>query len=221
MKYYPINLDIKNKNCLCVGGGSVGARKVSTLIKCGAKVTAISLEFSSAFDNLGKQGVTLLKKKYSENDLKDIFLVIGATNNRELNLEIGKHANKRGILCNIADSLEESDFILPSIVNRDDLLITISTNGKSPALAKKIKENLENKFGSEYADFLVMMGRIREKLLSQSHAPDEHKIIFHKLINTGLLNTIKDKDYEKTNNILHELLGKDYTYENLLSGDEK
>ncbi|MCK5542333.1 MAG: bifunctional precorrin-2 dehydrogenase/sirohydrochlorin ferrochelatase [Desulfobacterales bacterium] len=219
MKYYPINLNVKNKNCLCVGGGSVGARKASTLIRCGAATTVISQEFSSGFDNLEKQGVTLLKKKYNEDDLKNIFLVIGATNNWELNLEISSHAKKQGILCNIADNLEASDFILPSIVNRDDLLITISTTGKSPALAKKIKEDLGHAFGSEYADFLYIIGKIRKKLLSQKHAPHEHKIIFQKLINSELLEAIKDKDYEKTNNLLHELLGKGYTYKNLISGD--
>ena len=219
MKYYPINLNIKNKNCLVVGGGAVGARKTSTLLKSGAVTTVVSPEFSSGFNNLGKQGVTLLKKKYNKKDLENMFLVIGATDNSELNLEISKHAKDMGILCNIADLPDESDFILPSIVDREDLLITISTGGKSPALAKKIKEYLEHEFGSEYADFLIIMGKIRQKLLSKKHAPHEHKIIFQKLLNSELLDTIKDKDHVKTNNLLHELLGKDYTYENLLSGD--
>jgi precorrin-2 dehydrogenase/sirohydrochlorin ferrochelatase len=219
MKYYPINLVVKNKDCLVVGGGSVGARKASTLIRCGAAITVISQEFSFFFDNIEKEGVTLLKKNYNEDDLKNMFLVIGATNNKELNLKISRDAEKKGILCNIADNKEESDFILPSIVNRDDLLITVSTCGKSPALAKKIKEHLEQEFGNEYADFLLIMGKIRKKLLLKSHAPDEHKIIFQKLINSELIDTIKNKDYKKTNVILHELLGKDYTYENLISRD--
>ena len=219
MKYYPINFDIKDKNCLVVGGGSVGARKTSTLIRCGAVTTVVSPEFTPAFENLGKQGIILLKKEYSEDDLENMFLVILATDNWELNLEISKHAKKKGILCNIADNMEESDFILPSIISRGDLLITVSTGGKSPALAKKIKENLENEFGSEYAEFLYIMGKIRKKLLLKKHAPDEHKIIFQALIKKGLLDTIKNKDHVKTNNLLHELLGKDYSYENLLSGD--
>jgi precorrin-2 dehydrogenase/sirohydrochlorin ferrochelatase len=219
MKYYPINLVVKNKNCLVVGGGSVGARKTSTLIRCGAATTVISQKFSFFFDNIEKEGVTLLKKNYNEDDLKNMFLVIGATNNKELNLKISRDAEKKGILCNIADNKEESDFILPSIVNRDDLLITVSTCGKSPALAKKIKEHLEQEFGNEYADFLLIMGKIRKKLLLKSHAPDEHKIIFQKLINSELIDTMKNKDYKKTNVILHELLGKDYTYENLISRD--
>ncbi|MCK5312056.1 MAG: bifunctional precorrin-2 dehydrogenase/sirohydrochlorin ferrochelatase [Desulfobacteraceae bacterium] len=220
MKYYPINLNIKNKNCLVVGGGSVGARKASLLVKCGAVTTVISPEFSSAFEGLDSQGVMFLKKEYKDNDLKNMFLVIGATNNSELNFKISMQAKKKGILCNIADLPEESDFILPSIVDRNDLLITISTSGKSPALAKKIKEDMEHEFGSEYADFLYIMGKIRKRLLSKSHAPDEHKIIFQKLINSELIDTIKDKDYAKTNDLLHKLLGKGYTYENLLSGDK-
>jgi precorrin-2 dehydrogenase/sirohydrochlorin ferrochelatase len=221
MKYYPINLDIRNKNCLCVGGGAVGARKVSTLIRCGARTTAVSLEFTPAFKDLEKEGVTLLKKNFNKDDLENMYLVIGATNNSKLNLEISRHAKNRGIPCNIADNLEASDFTLPSIVDRNDLLITISTNGKSPALAKKIKEHLEHEFGHEYADFLYIMGKIRKKLLSQNHAPDEHKNIFKKLISNELLNTIKDKDYVKANNLLHGILGRGYTYENLISGDKK
>ena len=219
MKYYPINLNIKNKNCLVVGGGAVGARKTSTLLKSGAATTVVSPEFSLTFIDLEKQGATLLKKKYNKEDLDNVFLVIGATDNRELNLEISKHAKDMSVLCNIADLPGKSDFILPSIVDREDLLITISTSGKSPALAKKIKENLEHEFGNEYADFLIIMGKIRQKLLSKKHAPHEHKIIFQRLINSGLLDTIKNKDYAKINNLLHKLLGKDYTYENLLSGD--
>jgi len=219
MKYYPINLDIRNKNCLVVGGGSVGARKTSTLIRCGAATTAVSPEFVPAFKNLEKQGVILLKKEFKEDDLKNMFLVIGATNNRELNLKISRQAKTKRIFCNIADNLEESDFILPSIISRGDLLITVSTGGKSPALAKKIKENLEHEYGHEYADFLYIMGKIRKRLLLEKHAPNEHRTIFQALITRGLLDTIKDKDHIKTNNLLHELLGEDYSYENLLSGD--
>jgi precorrin-2 dehydrogenase len=221
MKYYPLNLNIKNRNCLVVGGGPVGARKASTLLKCGAVTTVISPEFSSAFDGIDKKGVTLLQKKYHKDDINNMFLVIGTTNDAGLNLNISKDARERGILCNIADNLEESDFILPSIVDRDDLLITISTSGKSPALAKRIKETLKNEFGDEYAEFLLIMGSIRKNLLSQNHAPDEHKIIFQKLINSELLTTIKNKDYSKTNDLLQKLLGREYTYENLLSGDLK
>jgi len=221
MKYYPINLDIKNKNCLVVGGGAVGARKTSTLIKCGAATTVISLKFIPEFENIQRRGATLLKKKYSDNDLEKMFLVIGATDNPELNQKISRQAKEKRILCNIADLPDESDFILPSIVDREDLLITISTSGKSPALAKKIRMKLEQEFGDEYTAFIILMGRIRNKLLSQNHAPDEHKKIFKDLVNSELIHTIKDKDNTKTNDLLHKILGKGYTYENLLAGDVK
>lgn len=221
MKYYPINLDIKNKNCLVVGGGSVGARKTSTLIKCGAATTVISPEFIPEFENIQRRGATLLKKKYSDNDLEKMFLVIGATDNPELNQKISRQAKEKGILCNIADLPDKSDFILPSIIDRDDLLITISTSGKSPALAKKIRMELDQEFGDEYTAFIILMGRIRNKLLSQNHDPDEHKKIFKNLVNSELIHTIKDKDNTKTNDLLHKILGNDYTYENLLAGDVK
>ncbi len=219
MKYYPINLNIKNRNCLIVGAGSVGARKANVLLRCKAFVTAVSLEFAPEFKSLEKQGITIIKKKYSQDLLENMFLVVGATDNKELNHEISRHAKQLKVLCNIADNPEKSDFTLPSIVDRDDLLITVSTNGKSPALAKKIKAALEVEFGKEYADFLHIMGKIRKKLLLEKHAPLEHRVIFNKLINSELLETIKNKNFKKTDHILSQIVGRNYTCENLLSGD--
>ena len=221
MKYYPINLNVNNKNCLVVGGGSVGARKVLTLLKCKAITTVVSPKFSDAFDDLEKQGVILKKREYTENDLINVFLVIGATDNSELNLKISREAKQKGILCNIADNPKNSDFILPSMVEREDLLITISTAGKSPALTKTIRKVLEKEFGDEYGDFLIIMGRIREILIFENHAPDEHKIIFRELIQGELLNMIKEKDYEKADILLRGLLKKDINCQNLLSGDKQ
>ena len=88
----------------------------------------------------------------------------------------------RKILCNIADRPKICDFIFPSIVNRGDLIIAISTSGKSPAFAKKMRKDLEKEFGNEYAEFLRLMGAIRNKLLSRNHEPEAHKHLFENLI---------------------------------------
>jgi precorrin-2 dehydrogenase/sirohydrochlorin ferrochelatase len=219
MQFYPVNINIKNRKCLVVGGGAVGARKALTLIKAEACITIVSPKFTSDFTSIEKLGAKLLQKKYDANDIKGIFLVIAATDDSDLNLEISRQAKKENILCNIADLPDESDFILPSIIDRNDLMITISTSGKSPALAKKIKQNLENEFGSEYSDFLIIMGKIRKKLLGENHSPDKHRIIFHKLVNSQLLDAIKNKDYIQVDDILKKILGRDFTYDNLFAGD--
>ena len=113
---------------------------------------------------------------------------------QELNLQIHAEAERRGILCNIADRPKACNFILPSIVNRGDLTIAISTSGKSPAFAKKLRKDLEKEFGTEYADFLKLMGEIRKKLLNENHEPEAHKHLFEQLIEGKLIEMIKDRN---------------------------
>ncbi|OQY01084.1 MAG: siroheme synthase [Desulfobacteraceae bacterium 4572_130] len=220
MEYYPVCLDVKNRNCLVVGGGSVGARKVLTLLKCGAKVTIVSLSFSEKIKNLKHENIKYKKKQYHKNDLKGIFLVIGATNDIELNKKVWHDTQKKNMLCNIVDFPKTCNFILPAIVKRGDLIIAVSTSGKSPAFAKKLRQDLEKEFGQEYADFLFLMGKIRNRLLAKEHAPEEHKTIFQEFIKAGLLEMIAKKNYIKINKLLFQILGKGYSYENLISGKE-
>ncbi len=217
MKFYPIFLDINGRNCLVIGGGPVGARKAATLEKCGAKVSVISEEFSSAFEKMELTSVTLHKKRYEKQDLKGMFLVLAATNSPALNRRIKKDASQFNILCNVADAMDHSDFILPSIVNRGDLVFAVSTSGTSPAMAKKIRKDLEQQFGKEYSKMLQLMGAIRKELLSLGHAPDDHKHIFHSLIEKGLLKLIEADDTNKIDSILKQVLGKEYAYENFVS----
>jgi len=216
MKYYPVNLDIKNKNCLVVGGGRVGNRKVGTLLCCGARVTVVSLEFIETLRDLAEQdNITLIQRDYQTLDLDGMFLVIGATNNEKLNRQISADAHARQMLCNIADFPEACNFILPAIVERGDLLIGISTSGQSPALAKKLKHDLSAQFGPEYDDFLQLMGALRKKLLSREHAPEAHKPLFEALINRGLLSMIKNKRPDDIRLLLQEILGDGFDPETL------
>ncbi len=217
MKYYPVFLDIKGKDCLVVGGGIVGARKAATLEKCGAKVTVISDRFSSGFDDLKRTGICFKKKEYEKEDVKGIFLVFAATNNADLNQQIKIDASRLNILCNIADAPDNSDFLLPSIVDRGDLIMAVSTSGSSPAMAKRIRQDLENQFGPEYAQLLGLMGNIRKKLLSSGHAPDEHKEIFNTLIDKGILELISADDEKNINAVLCDVLGSKYLYQDLVS----
>jgi precorrin-2 dehydrogenase/sirohydrochlorin ferrochelatase len=217
MKYYPIFMDIKNKNCLVVGGGNVGRRKAATLEKCQANVTVVSRIFSHENDSIETTSIVFKKKEYEKEDIKGMFFVFAATADAELNQAIKNDTAKMDILCNIADSPEKSDFILPSIVDRGDLSIAISTSGSSPAMAKKIREDLEHCFGFEYAHFLTLMANIRKKLLLSERDPDGHKQIFQTLIEKGVLKLIKDKNVKKINSILYDVLGERYLYQDLIS----
>ncbi|MBF0229976.1 MAG: bifunctional precorrin-2 dehydrogenase/sirohydrochlorin ferrochelatase [Desulfamplus sp.] len=249
LQYYPIALDVKDKNCLVVGGGSVGARKALTLARCGAIVSVVSPTFSDEFKNIiDNQNITSSKKNihssnivnkqhklikciqkpYDSNDLNSIFVVIGATDNMSVNRQIANDARERQILCNIADFPEGSSFVLPSIVNRGDLVITVSTSGNSPAFAKKLRKELELQFGEEYAIFLTLMGKIREWLLSKKNSQkknlqndlrDKHSQIlpisqkmnaeiFRELVNSELLENIASADYSEIDRIIKMILGK-------------
>ena len=217
MKYYPIHLDIKNRRCLVVGGGAVGTRKVNTLLECGAHVSVVGPDPTPQLTRLASEGsINLQKRAYRSDDLSGMFLVIGATDDEALNRRISEDAEHSHILCNIADRPEVCNFILPSIVSRGDLVITISTSGKSPALAKHLRQKLEKQFGREYADFLILMGAIRQKLLSQAHEPEEHKALFNQLIDSDLLQLMRAGRTDEINSLLHKILGEGYKIETLL-----
>jgi precorrin-2 dehydrogenase/sirohydrochlorin ferrochelatase len=220
MRYYPVNLDILNRKCLVVGGGSVSTRKVMTLLECGAVVTVVSPDVAEELLELAEKKMIELKRRpYESSDIDGMFLVIGATDNEELNRQINKDAEHQNKLCNIADRPEVCNFILPSIVNRGNLVIAISTSGKSPAFAKKMRQDLEKEFGEEYDEFLQLMGAIRKKALSEKHEPEAHKHLFEQLINRGLIDMIRNHDEERINSLLLEIFGQGYRFEELMKAD--
>jgi precorrin-2 dehydrogenase/sirohydrochlorin ferrochelatase len=217
MRYYPVHLDIQNRNVLVVGGGSVGTRKVKTLLDCSARVTVVSPEVSRQLRELAASGdIKLAERSYQSEDLNGVFVVIGATDDERLNQQISSDADRLNTLCNIADRPEVCNFILPSIVQRDDLVITISTSGQSPALAKKLRKALENQFGEEYGTLLQLMGAIRKKLLQQAHKPEAHKPLFEQLINSDLIVMIQAGKTEEIDMLLFDILGKGYKYKELM-----
>ncbi|MBU0992403.1 MAG: bifunctional precorrin-2 dehydrogenase/sirohydrochlorin ferrochelatase [Proteobacteria bacterium] len=217
MRYYPVFLDVMGKHCLVIGGGKVGTRKAKMLFRCGAIVTAVSPVFSETLTTFAEQHPLILKKKeYDRSDIEAAFIVVATTDDKALNLRIKNDAETLNILCNISDQPEESDFLVPSVVSRGDLSIAISTNGKSPALAKKLRQDLEKEFGSEYAEFLSLMGNLREKLLHESHDPDTHRTIFEDLIQKGLLDLIRKGNTAKVDSLLYEATGKAYRMSDLI-----
>lgn len=216
MRYYPVNLDIRGKRCLVVGGGGVGTRKARNLFRSGAAVTVVSMGFSDDLRKMAEtRQITLEEREYRSSDLTGIFLVIGATSDPSLNKRIADDAAEKNMLCNIADLPRACNFILPSVVHRGDLTISISTSGKSPALARQLRKDLENRFGPEYSEFLLLMGEIRKKMLEESRDPDAHKALFRKLVQEDLLALVAENRVEEIDAMLFTVLGKGYRYEEL------
>ena len=220
MRYYPINLDIQHRKCLVVGGGSVGTRKVSMLRRCGALVTVVSPEVSPELDQQYRMGdIDWIERCYQSSDLNGMFLVIGATNDEDTNRRISSDAETEQCLCNIADRPEICNFILPAIVQQGDLILAVSTSGKSPALAKRLRRELTETYGPEYKTLLRIMGAIRKQLLAEEHAPEAHKPLFEKILDQGLLNLLRQNDTEGIDKLLISVLGSEFTLSQLLSGE--
>lgn len=195
----------------------MGTRKVITLLECQAEVTVVSPMVTDTLQTLSDTGkIHLQKRVYQKTDLDGMFLVIGTTNDSDLNRKIFLEAQKQKKLCNIADSPESCNFILPSIVNRGDLVISISTSGTSPAFAKKLRKDFEEQFGDGHREFLQLMGAIRKKLLSEKHDPGAHKQHFEELIEQDLLELVKNRDIEKINELLNDKFGEGYLFESLI-----
>ena len=220
MQYYPIFLDIKDRNCLVVGGGDVGTRKVEMLLECGASVTVVSIDATETLKRLFKdQRITLVSRAYRPSDIDNMFLVIGATNDERLNQQLSMDAEKCNLLCNIADRPAACNFILPAIVQQGDLVMAISTSGKSPAFAKKLRKDLEKQFGEAYAVFLNLMGSIRSRLLLEKHAPEQHKPLFQKIIHSDIILWIQNRQFKEINRLLLDVLGPGYVVDELLKPD--
>jgi precorrin-2 dehydrogenase / sirohydrochlorin ferrochelatase len=217
MRYYPIQLDICNRPCLVVGGGAVGTRKVGTLLACGARVTVVSPEATDELRRATGQGqITLNLREYASNDIDGMFLVIGATDDEDLNRRVSADAEHRKILCNIADRPDKCNFILPAVIARGDLVITVSTSGKSPALAKKLRRDIGRQFGEEYAVLLKLLGAARKRLLAEAHAPEAHKPLFERIVDSDILELIRAGQTQAVDRLLADVLGDGFRSADLL-----
>ncbi len=217
MSYYPIFLELKEKTVLVVGGGRVAQRKIETMLEYGAIIHIVSRKLTEKLKKLVESGiVNHLGAEFRAEQLKDVFLVIAATNDKKLNHKISEKARSRGLLINAVDQPEDCNFIVPSIVKSGDLMIAVSTSGKSPALAKKIRKELEFQFGTEYGTFLSLMGRIRNEVLTKDFCQSEKTRIFNEIINAGLLEALANNDLEYVKNRLSNLLPVEIDVENIL-----
>lgn len=148
MRYYPLNLNIEGQKCVVIGGGRVAERKVNALLAFGAEVQVVSPDLTEGLQRLVDEGkVTYQQRRYAPEVLAGAFLAFAATSARGVNAQVARDARALGILVNVADSAAECTFILPAILERDELLIAVSTGGRSPALAKRVRDRLAELWG--------------------------------------------------------------------------
>jgi precorrin-2 dehydrogenase/sirohydrochlorin ferrochelatase len=209
MRYYPIFLNLARKKCLVVGAGQVGRRKIATLASCGA-LEVLVLDVAP----LGPESAAILEhacvrfeqRPFSPHDLDGRFLVIASTSNEELNWSISRLCDERGIPCNIVDQPEKCSFIVPALFTQGDLTLAVSTGGSSPALARKIRRDLGEYFGTQYGAFLTLMGSLRPLVLGLGQGTDHNSELFRAIVESPLLDAIKGRDVTAALSILRGIL---------------
>lgn len=193
--YYPAILDLAGRTGLVVGAGGVGEGKIRGLLDAGARVRVVSLEATEQVRRWADEGrVELALRRYESADLDGCFLVIAATEDNDTNTRVFEDAEQRQMLCNVVDVTHLCNFILPSIMRRGDVAISVSTGGASPALARKIRLSLERSYGDEYAVAAELLGSLREELKHRYPHPGDRKVIFERMVYSGLLEMIQAGD---------------------------
>jgi len=190
---YSLSLDLYQKVCLVVGGGTVAERKVESLLECGAFVRVISPEITSGLETLAREGQIDLKiRQFSPTDLEGVFLVIGSTNQETVNRQVAEEGAARNLLVNIVDDPGKGNFFVPSIVKRGSLTIAISTEGKSPLLARIIREELETVYGPQYGEYLDLVGDLRQAVIRNVKDPEKKRKILESFAGDVILSLLKE-----------------------------
>lgn len=179
--FYPVNLNLDNMEIIIVGGGKVALRKCMNFLEFGKSVTVLAPDFDSRFLELGNK-VDLINDIFKEEYIDKFDIVVAATDDKEVNEEIACICRKKSKLINVVDSRDLSDFTVSSYVKRGDLLIGISTGGKIPALSAKIRRDLEEIYDESFAEYVDLLGELREKIIKKYEDKIERKKVLKALV---------------------------------------
>jgi precorrin-2 dehydrogenase / sirohydrochlorin ferrochelatase len=182
MSLFPIFVKLRDRLCVVVGGGPIAESKIPGLLAAEAKVRVIAPDATESLAAQARDGqIEWLRKIFEPADLIGAYLVVAATSAIEVNHEVFREAEARGILCNAVDDPGYCHFYYPSVVRRGALQIAISTEGFSPALAQRLRRELEVQFGPEYEPWLDWLGAARKYLRAQKDDPEETRQLLHQL----------------------------------------
>ena len=195
---YPVNLIIDDKPCIVLGGGHVALRKVQGLLEAKAKITIVSPTLVEELAQLVDEKKIIWKQKcYEKSDLDGFELIICAVGDEKVNKEVYKDAHEKRILINVVDRLEFCDFALPAKIRRGNLLVTFSTNGKSPALSRYLRRKMEKEFDETYAIWLERLNTLRNEAIAKLSSADEREIFWRSALSDEVMDLVKLKKYDE------------------------
>ena len=179
---FPIFLKLEGRRCLVVGAGEVAEGKICGLLEARASVQVVAPKATLAVQKWAWEGqIGWQARTFEPRDLDQVSIVVAATSCHELNAQIFQEARLRNVLCNSVDDPENCDFYYPAVVKRGDLQIAISTSGRSPALAQRLRQELEEQFGPEYEAWVAELGEVREQLSAATLDVEARRKLLHEL----------------------------------------
>ncbi len=207
MAFFPICLDIADRHCVVIGGGRVAERKVASLLDCGAAVSVVSPELTEPLRCLADQGkINWVARPYQAGDLAGAFVVIAATDDPVVQEAVHSEAEAGNTLLNVADVPKWCNFILPAITRQGDLTVAVSTAGKSPALARKLREQFDREFGVEYAVLVELLGELRQVVLARGMSHQQNKEVFQRLVEADLASWLRAGEWQRLRDHVRQLL---------------
>jgi precorrin-2 dehydrogenase/sirohydrochlorin ferrochelatase len=182
MTLFPAFLKLQGRRCLVVGGGLVAQEKIESLLRADADVRVVAPEATDRIRDWARAGKLRWEtRKFQLTDFAGVFVVVAATSSRVLHAQIYREARRRRVLCNVVDDPTHCDFYYGSVVRRGSLQIAISTGGHSPALAQRLRKQIEQEFGQEYEQWLEELAATRKRLFAKTMSPERRKVLLHRL----------------------------------------
>lgn len=197
MSWYPVHIKLDGRECLVVGGGLVAVRKARGLLAGGANVKVVAQQVSPAMSELAKSGeIELVERDYEEADLDGVILAVTATDDPNVNALVYTQGESAGVLVNSADDPENCRFILPAVIRRKRVVVTVSTGGASPAMAAILKGRLEREIGEEWGVLTELMSEARDRLHEQGRSTEGMEEQWNAAASEDVLEMIRSGDLE-------------------------
>ena len=201
----PIALNLKDAPCLVVGGGEIGARKVRSLLECGAHVKVVSPQLCDALEAM-RADIEYSKRGFAPDDCDHMKLVFTCTDSGEVNSFAANCARIVGAWCNVSDKGQSGDFQSMAIIRRGDIVVAISTQGGSPALSKHLKREVENVIGDEYAQLLLLMSGFRTSQNRIDTTQSERAAMWHRVLASDVLELLRRGETQSAQNLVREIM---------------